>query len=129
MLFRSMAFALSVAFAAAPTAAVYCTAQCETQHGHGSALTPIHAGHHHHAASQLASISQAPQTCGHDHNGVVGVERVDNVASRRASAPGAAVMPTVPPLIQAVWISIQDVHGSNSPPGQSLRGFASPIRI
>src|SRR5437870_2771703 len=114
VIFRCTALLLSLAFGAAPTAADYCAAACETAHTHGVASSPAHAGHHHHPSSPLASIHQAPQPCGHDHSAIVGVESNDNAPVRTFALP--AVIST-PPVIHPVWISADDVHGSTSPPG------------
>ena len=92
-IFRCTALVLSMALGVAPTAADYCAVTCETAHVHGAASSLAHAGHHHHAASPLASIDQAPQPCGHDHSGIVGVESNDGAAPARPFAP-AALMPT-----------------------------------
>jgi hypothetical protein len=131
VIFRCTTLLLSLAFAGAPVAADYCAALCEATHAGATAASPDHAGHHHHSTltlTGLSSIGQPPQPCGHDHNGIVGVARADDRASVRAPAPGAAVMPTLP-VVHSMWISIRVAHGSSSPPGTSLREFASPLRV
>jgi hypothetical protein len=131
---RSAVLLLSLAFAAAPTAADYCAAECEAVHGHSAAGSTVHGGHHHHdhAAMALFSIDRAPQPCGHDHNGIIGVAASDGDAAHASAvyspAPINAQMPA-PPVASSGCIGTLTVRTSKSPPGTSLRGFACPIRI
>ncbi|HEY3043655.1 MAG TPA: hypothetical protein VGJ39_06505 [Vicinamibacterales bacterium] len=127
MIFRCSALLLGLAFAGAPLAADYCAVSCEAAHMDGAAASTAHAGHHH-GSTALFSISQPPQPCGHDHNGVVGIASSDGRAPVRSLAPGAAVTPALS-IIQSVSFSIRDVHGSSPPPGTPLRGFVSPLRV
>jgi hypothetical protein len=127
MIFRCSALLLSLAFAGAPLVADYCAVSCEAAHMDGAAASTAHAGHHH-GSTALFSISQPPQPCGHDHNGVVGIASSDGGAPERSLAPGTAVTPALP-LIESVSFSLRDLHGSSPPPGTSLCGIASPLRI
>jgi hypothetical protein len=129
MMFRGTALLLSLAFAGAPVATNFCAASCEAVHLASAAGSNEHdAHHHHHSSTALGSVSQTPQPCGHDHQPIVGVEATHDVASVRALAPSVAVMPTLP-VIQAVWTLVHGIYNSSSPPGTSLRGFASPLRV
>ena len=133
MMFRAAALLLSVAFASAPSVADYCAASCETTHIADASASSAHAGHHHHSstASSIAlySIDQAPQPCGHDHNGIAAITAASDASrTRPLTAASAAVLPATAPAA-SLWTSVSDFHSSTSPPGPSVRGFASPIRI
>jgi len=127
MVSRCIALLLSLAFAGAPVLADYCTVSCEAAHTHAAAAASPHADHHH-APAVLFGINQPQQPCGHDHNGIVGVAARSDEASTRALAPATAVMPASP-VTASGSIPLHVIHGSSSPPGPSLRGFASPIRV
>lgn len=130
MIFRCTALLLSLAFVGAPMAADYCAASCEAAPTAAPAASGDQSGHHHrHASTAPCSISQPPQPCGHDHNGVVAVTATSDVAHARALATaGVAVSPSSL-LAPSLWTSVSGLHRSNSPPGSAVRGFASPIRI
>lgn len=128
MTFRCTALLLSLAFAGAPVIADYCAVSCEAAHMGGASASPAHAGHHHASGAALSSIAQPPQPCGHAYNGIVGTATSDNGAPVRALAPSSAVMPASP-VAASDCMSARSIHGSNSPPGTTLRGFASPIRV
>lgn len=127
-MFRCTALLLSLAFAGAPTVADCCAVTCESAHIGGTAASPAHSGHHH-ASTSLFGISQPPQPCGHDHNGVVAVTPASDLAhARPPTTASAAVLPAVLPST-VLGTSVSEFHDSNSPPGPSVRGFLSPIRI
>jgi hypothetical protein len=121
------ALLLSLAFAGAPVLANYCTVSCEAAHTHEADAASPHAGHDR-ASTALFNIDQAPQPCGHDHHGIVGLAARSDDASVRVLAPASGVMPTspvtAPGLVPALFLT-----GSDSPPGTALRGFASPLRV
>jgi len=131
MMFRCAALLLSLAFAGAPVAADLCAASCEAAHIAGSAQSGGHAGHqHHHASTAGSSIGQVPQPCGHDHNrAVAAIGACSDAAHRRPVTTGnVAVLPVMLPAA-SLSAAVFDFTTSNSPPGPSVRGFASPIRI
>ncbi|MDO8794931.1 MAG: hypothetical protein Q7J25_09970 [Vicinamibacterales bacterium] len=120
---------LSLAFAGAPVFGDYCAVSCEAAHMGGASASSAHAGHHHASAAALSSIAQPPQPCGHAYNGIVGVAvSSDNAKVRPLTPQSPAVMPASP-LAPSLSMLAHDVHGSNSPPDTTLRGFASPIRV
>jgi hypothetical protein len=133
MMFRAAALLLSVAFAGAPSVADYCAASCEAAYIAPAAASTAQAGHHHHSSTAssitLHSIGQAPQPCGHDHSGIAAVTAASNGARTRLPMnAGAAVLPASLPAA-SLRTSVSDFPSSTSPPGPSVRGFASPIRI
>ena len=128
MTFRCTALLLSLAFAGAPVIADYCAVSCEAAHMDDASPSPAHAGHHHASGAALSSIAQPPQPCGHACNGIVGTATSGNTASSRAPAPSSTVMPASP-VAPSGCMSARSINGSNSPPGTTLRGFASPIRV
>jgi hypothetical protein len=128
MIFRGTMLLLILAVAGAPTAADYCMVSCETAHAR-DAGSAAHAAHHHHRSTILVSIAQSPQPCGHDHNGIVAVTASSDVAPAPPLMAASAALPAASPLMASPWTQIFDVHGSNSPPGTTLRGFASPLRV
>jgi hypothetical protein len=128
MIFRATALLLSLAFAGAPAAADYCAAACETTHTH-LASSGAHAGHHHHSSTPLSSIDRAPQPCGHDHSGIVGIAGSDNAAPVRALVHASTAVTPASLHARSVSISFPDVGSANSSPGVALRGFASPLRV
>jgi hypothetical protein len=128
MIFRCTALLLGLAFAGAPMVADYCAVTCEATHMGGASASPSHAGHHH-ASTALFSISQPPQPCGHDHNGIVGIASSSDSASARALAPASAAVMPAPPVNPSGWTAAHAIHGSKSPPGTTLRGFTSPLRV
>jgi hypothetical protein len=132
MMFRAAALLLSLAFAGAPSVADYCAVSCETAPMKNASASPAHAGHHHSStasSTDLHSIGQARQPCGHDHNGIAAVTAASDAAhTRLIMTASAAVLPASLPAA-SVWTSAADLHSSNSPPGPSPRGFASPIRV
>jgi hypothetical protein len=130
MAFRCAALLLSLAFAGAPVAADFCAASCDAAHIADSAGSSGHAGHHHHHGPTAASnIGQGSQPCGHDHNGIVAVRASSDAAhGRPATTANVAVLPVALPAA-SLATSVTDLCTSNSPPGPSVRGFVSPIRI
>jgi len=131
-MFRVGATLLSLLFAGAPSVADYCAVSCETAHVGDAFASSAHAGHHHHPPNTLStalhSIGQAPQPCGHDHHNITAVTASSAARARLLTPVSAAVLPASLPA-PSRWTSVADLHSSNSPPGPSLRGFASPIRI
>jgi hypothetical protein len=133
IMLRASALLLSLLLAGAPSLADYCAVSCATAHiRDGSASSP-HTGHHHHSstASSIAlhTIDQAPQPCGHDHNGIPAVTAsADAAHTRPLTTASAAVLPAIVPAA-SLWTSASDFHSSTSPPSPSVRGFASPIRV
>ena len=133
MMFRAAALLLSLVFAGAPSVADYCAVSCETAHIGDASASSAHASHHNHSSTAVStalhSIGQAPQPCGHDHNGMAAVTAPSGAARERLLTTASAAV--LPASLQAasLWTSVADLHNSNSPPGHSLRGFASPIRI
>lgn len=133
MMFRAATLLLSLAFAGAPVAADFCAASCEAAHIVPAADSTGHAGHHHHSSTAASTarqnIGQAPQPCGHDHNGIAAVSASsDDARAQPLATAGAAVQPASTPAASLLTL-VSDLHASNSPPGASVRGFASPIRI
>jgi hypothetical protein len=133
IMFRASALLLSLLFAGAPSVADYCAVSCATAHIRDASASSPHTGHHHHSstASSIAlhTIDQAPQPCGHDHNGIPAVTASSDAShTRPLTTASAAVLPATVPAA-SLWTSASDLHGSTSPPGPSVRGFASPIRI
>jgi hypothetical protein len=128
MLFRCTALLMSLAFAGAPVAADFCAVSCQAAHTHGGAASSAHSGHHH-TSTTLFSINQPQQPCGHDHDGLVAVTAAsDRAHARSLTTAGVPVLPASLPALP-LWTAVSDLHNSNSPPGPSVRGFASPIRI
>ena len=133
MMVRCITLLLSLVFAGAPVAADFCAASCEAAHVAAAASTG-HAGHHHHHSSSASStgrssIGQAPRPCGHDHNGIKAVTPSSDAAhARPLPTAGAAVLPASRPAA-SLWASFSELHSSTSPPGPSVRGFASPLRV
>jgi hypothetical protein len=134
VMFRWTALLLSLAFAAAPTAADYCASQCETTHAaHSAGHSTAHGVHHHdHAAMAIFHIDQAPQPCGHDHNGIIAVAasdiRGDHTAVVHDAGP-ANILISPGAFASSASAPTPATYGSKSPPGITLSGFASPIRV
>ena len=133
IMFRPAALLLSLLFAGAPSVADYCAVSCEASHIALAAASTGHAGHHHHSSTAsstlLHSIGQAPQPCGHDHHTIAAVTASSDAARARLLAPASAAVLPASLTAPSRWTSVADLPSSNSPPGPSLRGFASPIRI
>ena len=132
-MFRASALLLSLVFAGAPSVADYCAVSCEASHIGDASASSAHAGHHHHSSTAVSTvlhgIGQAPQPCGHDHHNIAAVTASsDAVRARLLTSASAAVLPLSLPA-PSRWTSVADLPSSSSPPGPSLRGFASPIRI
>jgi hypothetical protein len=126
MVAKCAALLLSLVFAAAPIVADYCTVSCEAAHTHAAAAP--HAGHHD-DSSALFSIDQSSPPCGHDHNAIVAVTASSAVVHAKALMTAGAAMLPASLLTASLSTPAFDFHSSNSPPGTTLRGFVSPIRV
>lgn len=124
------ALLLGLVFAGAPVTADFCAASCEAAHSASSGASIGHAGHHHHSSVALLRLDQPPHRCGHDHSGGVAVTASSDAAHMQplTTRSAAAALP-VSLMAASLWTPLCGLQSSNSPPGPSVRGFASPIRI
>ena len=119
----AIAAVLALAVAALPLMLDRCAESCEAHHS-ATAETPAC----HHATAPATRITNAPDSCGHDHTGTAGTA-AKSVASVERSFAVSAIAAGQPSVAPAVEADVRvDLH---SPPDSSpsLAARLLPLRV